>query len=124
MKNIKIVFILIFTAVMFSACSFMGTSNTYVQIYDCIHGSVDVQVKEEKIQETDFIIYIYPDEGYELDVEKLYIMDHNKSGYSKSRYYDDDEARVFPVSTENKNIYYFTASNNARITITAFFTKK
>lgn len=122
MKNLKNILLLILLTGIFEGCSLMSDSNTYVQIYDCIHGRVEVEVREKTFQYTEFCLYVYPDKGYTFDSDNLYIMSHNEKGRYNDYYYSDDN-RIIPIGTNNKKIFYFKADTGAKISITAFFTK-
>ena len=119
MKNLKIIFLSILLIFVFSACSLMPSSNTYIQIYDCMHGSLEVEIKEKSYDDTEFYIYVYPEEGYELDADNIFVIDHEKAAH----FWSEDEARINCFKTNNKNIYTFSVSTNSKISITAFFTK-
>ena len=128
MKNLRILFISIISTVILASCSLMPELNTYVQIYDCIHGSIEVQLKEENDKGIDFYIILHPDEGYYLKkTEDLYIIDHsdnNKHNYASYSYsYFNDLTQLVPKCTDDENVYILKVDRQSKLTITAFFTK-
>jgi hypothetical protein len=104
----------------------MPEFNTYVQIYDCVHGSIEVQLKEENDSGIEFYIILHPDEGYYLKNNKdLYIINHNENNkHNYASYsYKNNITWVIPKSTDDKNVYILKVDRESKLTITAFFTK-
>ena len=123
MKN-KNILILILTAFLLSGCSLITSKNTYIQIYNCEHGSINVQLTEKSLNGIDFILLVNPENGYYLKSENLYVYNDNpnsRNGYAD--YYPNDKNRIILTNTVNQNIYTFKADNESKIVINALFTK-
>ncbi len=116
MKNKKFFIISILLAglatVILSSCSLMQSFNTEIYIYDCEHGRIEISLISENTDEIDFLVTAYPDEGYCLLADSLYIYDNPK------------EKKILPTSiSEQNNSYKFSAKHQSNITISALFTK-
>ena len=123
MKN-KNILILIFTAFFLSGCSLITSKNTYVQIYNCDHGSIELQLTGKNFNGLDFIIIVNPESGYTLKSEHLYVYNDNpdwRNGYAS--YYPTDKNRIIVTNTFNQNVYLLKADNESKLVINALFTK-
>ena len=105
--------ITVILSVFILSCNFIPECNSYIYIYDCEHGRIEVELKEEKFDK-DRIYYIcaYPEAGYELKQENIFVVKNSQGNYNATR-------SVY--KSENK--YYIYVSRNEKITISAIFTK-
>lgn len=124
MKKLKIlitsVLLSVFILALFASCNFMTSLNTYIYIYDCEHGRIEVEYVESDGNRKKYKIIPYADEGYYLDEKNLYVIDNSDSDSSNYFYYDDDSYINFWAYNDD---YAFYADKNAKITISAIFTK-
>ncbi len=123
MKNRNLL-IFIFTVFIFSGCSLISSKNTYVQIYNCDHGYIEVQLTGKTINGIDFMLFANPETGYTLKPENLYVYNDNQNGRDGyAEYYPGDNSRIILTNTFNQNVYTFKADNESKIIINALFTK-
>lgn len=98
--------------VLLSNCSLIQNLNTVICIYDCEHGKVEVSRISESKDEIEFLVTGYPDSGYCLLSKNLYIYDNSEN------------TKLWIVTlADQKNTFTFSARQNARITVSAIFTK-
>lgn len=116
MKNKKFILIAILlsglAAVFLSSCSLMSEYNTNICIYNCEHGKIDVKLISETSGNNSFLLVGYPDSGYRLLAKDIYVYNHN------------DNMNILVTTLFNQeNVFNFTAGLDAKITVSAFFTK-
>lgn len=115
MKNKKFFITIILLSglatIIFSGCSFIPSFNSKICIYDCEHGKLEVTLISEYVNENNFLVIGYPDSGYCLLASNLYIYDNN------------DNNKILPSTLTKKNSFQFSAKRDAKITVSAFFTK-
>ncbi len=112
MKNIKKSILPLFILFLISSCSLIQNLNTYINVYDCEHGSLEVKIMEENLAQITYLIIAHPDTGYCLQNNNLYIFD-----------YDDYKYRYIAGKTDKDNCFTLTADKKTKLTISAFFTK-
>lgn len=114
-KKIIPAIITVILSVFILSCNFIPNYNSYIYIYDCEHGRIEVELKEEEFDK-DRIYYIcaYPEAGYELKQENIFVVINSES---KSKY--QTSKSVY----KSENTYYIYVYRNEKITISAIFTK-
>lgn len=131
MKNKCFLLISILISVLFFSCSLMPKFNTCIYIYNCEHGAIEVQLVSEQKKGNEFLLTAYPEYGYHLDINNLFIFsDINNEEYNSNiddyyidYYIDYDNKRLAPSETGKKNQFTFRAPKNANVTISAYFSK-
>jgi len=123
--KIKIVILLVLVSVIFSGCGLLSTKNTYIQILNCEHGSIDVQLTAEHGNGSDYLLIAYPENGYCLKYENLFIYNDHPSDLADyyAAYSMTDYGRIIPIGTHNENVYMLQVDKESRIIINALFTK-
>ena len=124
MKKLKIlitsVLLSVFILALFASCNFMTSLNTYIYIYDCEHGRIEVEYIESDGNRKKYKIIPYADELYYLHQKNLYVIENSDSDSSNYFYYNNDSYINFWTYNDD---YAFYADKNAKITISAIFTK-
>lgn len=117
MKNkkflITVTLLISVTLLIFTSCSFLPNMTSYICIYDCEHGKIEVQCISETIETNEFLVTGYPDAGYCLLEKNVYIYDYENRA----------QIHATPL-TDQKNVFKFSADFYRKITVTAFFTKE
>ena len=122
MNNKSFLTFSIVLSILFVSCGFIPRYNTYIYIYDCEHGSLEVQFLSENNRGADFLITAYPENGYCLDINSLYIYNHPKG--TDEYYIEPEKERIISEETNKENQFQFHTKKSPNITIYAFFTKK
>ncbi len=121
-------FLIIFSVFIFQlfiSCSLMYNKNTYVCIYECEHGIIEVECISEDREETEFLLFAYPENGYHINREDILVFvnkDKDSEDYIEDFIFNDTQLELYPAGKENQ--YRFKAKKNTHITISAFFTKQ
>ena len=124
MKKYKLILILLFAAIFLSGCSLMTNKNTFIQIYNCEHGSIELQLTGENTSGSDFLLMVYPHIGYKLKFENLFVYNDNHEGPRGYALYSPlDRFRILPTLTSNENVYILKADKESKLVINALFTK-
>ena len=115
MKNIKKSFITILILLIFSGCSMIPNVNTYVCIYDCEHGTLEVKIKEQTDSTIVFLIIPHPETGYSLKKDNLIINYYNEN--------ENWQHYITPQTMDDEKYYIFRTDYRTKVTISAVFTK-
>lgn len=121
MKKKSFLILSMLMSILFVSCGFIPRYNTYVYIYDCEHGSLEVQCLSENKKGSDFLVTAYPEDGYKLDVNHLFIYNNPKE---TDEYYIEPEKERITSEKKNENQFQFYAKKSLNITVYAYFTKK
>lgn len=113
MKKVVFLFLALF-AFLFVSCSedaWLIYGEAWVA--ECEHGSLKVK-QEHDDDYYHYTVTAFPDEGYCLKAENLYVVYKNEY----------DLGSQFSVTTVSENVFTFSTSETADIIISAYFTKK